>query len=94
MNNPRLTSRGIFYYFLELYSKFNNQLVLLNLNDNWAAYIKPYLFQQLAFNGQLWFGFGFGFGVGVGVGLCALWLIGLNRSLGCDAGTLSLVDFS
>ena len=88
MNNPRLTSRGIFYYFLELYSKFNNQLVLLNLNDNWAAYIKPYLFQQLAFNGQLWFG------VGVGVGLCALWLIGLNRSLGCDAGTLSLVDFS
>ncbi|MCX8661502.1 hypothetical protein J3T98_11090 [Gilliamella sp. B2772] len=86
MNNPRLTSRGIFYYFLELYSKFNNQLVLLNLNDNWAAYIKPYLFQQLAFNGQLWFG--------VGVGLCALWLIGLNRSLGCDAGTLSLVDFS
>lgn len=37
---PVPQSGDLFYPFLDLHSKFNNQLILLNFNDDWLTGIK------------------------------------------------------
>lgn len=51
--DPRLSRGDLFYLFLDLHRKFNNQLVLLNFNDDRQPGIKAYLLQPAPLDGQL-----------------------------------------